>query len=295
MPRYPIYIPSKGRAERLLTARFLMADKIPFHVVVEAQERDAYARVVGADRVLVLPHVGQGLFQSRNWIKAHATAAGTVRHWQLDDNIKRIRRLWGLKRIPCAAGPALAAVEDFVDRYENVAVAGLAYEEFVVPRAKLPPFSVNTHVYSTTLVLNAVPFGWRMLYNDDTDLCLQALAQGWCTVQVNAFMANKMKTMTVAGGNVDIYQGDGRLRMARDLERLWPGLVTVRRRYGRPQHVIDWKRFQKRSLILRAGMVDKPADEYGMTLRALDPARVAASPELTEIMDQYAAHTKGDA
>lgn len=48
------------------------------------------------------------------------------------------------------------------------------------------------------------------------------------------------------GGNSDqLYQGDGRLRMARSLEEQWPGIVTTVRRFNRPQHKVagDWRFF----------------------------------------------------
>lgn len=40
----------------------------------------------------------------------------------------------------------------------------------------------GVHVYSCTLILNSIEQRWRLLYNDDTDLCLQVLAAGWCTI-----------------------------------------------------------------------------------------------------------------
>ena len=43
LPRYPVYVPSKGRHDRCLTAKFLQRDGVPFHFVVEPQEFDAYA------------------------------------------------------------------------------------------------------------------------------------------------------------------------------------------------------------------------------------------------------------
>ena len=140
---------------------------------------------------------------------------------------------------------------------------------FGVPGSSSKPFFLNAHVYSFILVRNDLPFRWRGPYNEDTDLCLQTLALGECTVLVNVFLAFKMPTMRMKGGNTDeLYQGDGRLKMARSLERRWPGVVTVRRRYGRPQHVVDWKRFRT-PLRYRDGF--DPAtlpdvDEYGLAL-----------------------------
>jgi hypothetical protein len=270
LPRYPIYIPSKGRSDQCATGSFLLSDGVPFRLVVEPQERDAYAEKFGEDRVLVLPWNNPGsVIPARNWIKEHATAEGHKRHWQLDDNISYIMRYWNGQRIRCAAGAALAATEDFVDRYENIAIAGLEYVMFAIKVTK--PFTLNTRIYSCSLVLNSLPHRWRGRYNEDTDICLQVLADGYCTVLVNAFLVQKIGTMVVKGGNTaTIYGGDGRLKMARSLERLWPGVVSVDRRFKRPQHVVrdSWRRFD--TPLKRRDDIDFEAigpSEYGLELK----------------------------
>ena len=161
LPRYPIYIPSKGRFDVCYTAKVLEEDNVPYHLVVEPQEYDRYAENYAKDHLLVLPFSDQGsVIPARNWIKDHATKAGHERHWQLDDNIRKFRRTCLGKRIPVAAGLALRICEDFTDRYENVAISGLNYSMFVF-KQRVPPFYVNVHVYSCTLVLNSVPYRWR--------------------------------------------------------------------------------------------------------------------------------------
>jgi hypothetical protein len=62
--------------------------------------------------------------------------------------------------------------------------------------------------------------------------------------------------------------------MARALARVWPGVVTVDRRYGRPQHIVDWKRFDC-PLRPRADAADGPGD-YGMRLVVTKPIRSEA-------------------
>jgi hypothetical protein len=288
-PRYPIYIPTKGRwrAADALTVRFLLHDQVPFRCVVEQQERDLYAERVGEDRLLVLPESGQGLTFARNWIMAHSITEGHARHWQLDDNIREIRRMWsGARRIPCAAGPALAVVEDFTDRFSNVAIAGLNYNMFGLPGQ--PAFWRNVHVYSATLIDNSIEQRWRLRYNDDTDLCLQVLAAGLCTVLVNAFLIFKAPTMKHRGGNTDdLYQGDGRLTMARTLEQAWPHVVSTGRRFGRPQHVVRnaWKNFDT-PLKLKPGvdLSGLEPDEYGLELKAVREVR---SPELARAVEEH--------
>lgn len=276
-PRHPIYVISKGRFDHCLTADFLIKDSVPFSLVVEPQEQDEYARRFGNERVLVLPfsNLGQGSIPARNWVWEHAVSRGAARHWILDDNIESIKRRFKGLRIVCNSGVALAACEDFVDRYENVAVAGLNYVMFTGigmagGKGRLPPFQRNCHVYSCLLIMNSLPYRWRGRYNEDTDLCLQVLSGGWCTVLFNAFLIKKLKTMAMKGGNTDeLYKGDGRLVMARSLERMWPGVVTTERRFNRPQHVVkrSWVCFDT-PLKLKSG-VDlsklKP-NEYGMKL-----------------------------
>ena len=270
LPRYPVYIPSKGRADRCLTARFFVKDKVPFLLVVEPQEYDKYAAIFGEKRILVLPFSNLGsVIPVRNWIKKHAMAAGYHRHWQFDDNIYRIRRLFRGKRLPCLAGIALHVVEDFTDRYENIAISGLNYTMFGFGAAMRNPFILNCRVYSCSLILNSISNEWRGRYNEDADYCLQVLSNGWCTILINAFLVDKVATMIMKGGNTDdLYSGDGRLKMARALQRVWPGVVETKRRFGRPQHVVrnSWRKFDT-PLIRKPGLViDEVVDEYGMKL-----------------------------
>ncbi len=286
-PRHPIYVISKGRSDFALTARFLLKDKVPFKLVVEPQEFDAYAANYGEGNVVTLPfsNLGQGSTPARNWCWEDAKEKGYGSHWILDDNIGQVRRLYQGKRIPCSSGPAFRAVEDFCDRYENVAIGGLNYQMFVTPTS--PPFRRNVHVYSGLLIRNDVPFRWRLRYNEDTDLCLQVLTSGLSTVLVSLFMIDKKATMTMKGGNTDdLYGGDGRLRMARTLEATWPDIVDVNWRYGRAAHIVDWNRFTHP--LVRKEDVDFNAlpkvDEYGLTLKELKTVR---SPNIQRVLDTY--------
>jgi hypothetical protein len=292
-PRYPIYVPSKSRADVCSTPQMLRQDSVPFFLVVEPQQADAYAARFGSDCLLMLPFSDVGsVIPARNWIKEHATATGADRHWQLDDNITYMERTWGQKRVRCDAGTALRVCEDFADRYENVGIAGLNYHMFGFTNGRpyKVPFFLNVHVYSCSLVLNNLPYRWRGRYNEDTDYCLQALAGGWCTVLLNGFLANKMPTMTVKGGNTaELYKGDGRLKMARSLERVWPGVVAVNRRFRRPQHIVydAWKRFDT-PLRLKPGidLAALPPNEYGLELRTV---REPKSPRVKAIAERWQA------
>lgn len=287
LPKYPVYIPSKGRADRCLTAVMFDRDQVPFRLVVEEAEFDAYASRFGEERVLVLPFSNQGsVIPARNWIKQHSIEEGFERHWQFDDNIRTPHRVWKGKRLYCRSGTALRVCEDFTDRYTNIGIAGFNYTMFLPESVPFPPFFLNVHVYSCSLINNALPNRWRGTYNEDTDYCLQILADGYCTVLLNCFLMDKIHTMSMAGGNTtDLYQGDGRLRMARALEKNWPGVVETKRRWQRPQHSIKagWRKFDT-PLIRKPEYEDLPEkpNDYGMELVEVRPVRSARLRGLVE-------------
>lgn len=287
-PRYPVYIISKGRYENCLTAKFMIEDKVDFKLVVEPQEKNEYASRYGAERILVLPfqNLGLGSIPARNWCWEHSKAAGHKRHWIFDDNIRMVRRNHKGKRIRCNTNGALCATEDFTDRYTNIGIAGLNYTFFAI--TKMPPFYLNVHVYSCLLIDNSMEYRWRGRYNEDTDLCLQVLSGNLCTVLMNAFLIDKTATMTMKGGNTDVlYKGDGRLVMARSLERVWPGVVKTDRRFQRPQHVVkdSWRKFDT-ALIRRTDIDwDKlESNNYGMKLKQVKEQ--VKSKELRKLLEQ---------
>jgi len=75
--------------------------------------------------------------------------------------------------------------------------------------------------------------------------------------------------------------------MARSLERAWPGVVQVKRRYGRPQHVVAWGRFDT-PLKLKPGidLASFPkVDESGLSLTQRRPIR---NFRVEDVRDEYA-------
>ena len=261
----------KGRWQRRHTVKSLEAMGVPYHVVVEPQEFDRYASVIDPKNILTLPfsNLGQGSTPARNWVWDHAIASGARRHWILDDNIAWFYRLNHNLKVRVLTGAIFRAAEDFVDRYENVALAAFHYKMFAKRKDKLPPFYLNTRCYSCILVRNDLPYRWRGRYNEDTDLSLRALKDGWCTVVFAAFLADKLTTMTQTGGNTDeLYKDDGRLKMAQALVDLHPDVATVSWKFHRPQHHVDYRPFGKNQLKLRPGIiVPDGVNNFGMILQ----------------------------
>ncbi len=179
-PEYPVYIISKGRWESRLTSKALERIKVPYHIVIEPQEYDEYADVIDKDKILVLPfkNLGQGSIPARNWVWEHSISVGAERHWILDDNMRIFYRLNRNMYHPVASGTIFKIVEDFINRYENIALAGFEYEMFIPRKQKCPPFRLNTRIYSNILIKNDLPYRWHGRYNEDTDLSLRILKDG---------------------------------------------------------------------------------------------------------------------
>lgn len=252
-----------------MTARALDRMRVPFRIVVEPQEFESYASVIDPMKILQLPfgNLGQGSIPARNWIWEHSINEGSKRHWIMDDNISMFRRKNAAERVRVEDGTILKASEDFVERYTNVALAGLQYDFFVGPNIRIP-FLANTRIYSCILILNSLPFRWRGRYNEDTDLSLRVLKAGWCTILFNCFQQKKTQTMVCRGGNTDeLYKGDGRLKMAQSLENQHPDVVKITYKWHRWQHSVDYRPFKKNKLIRRSDIeISANPNEYGMKL-----------------------------
>ncbi len=276
LPRYPIYIISKGRWESRLTSKALEELGLEYFIVVEPQEYDNYAAVISPSKILTLPfsNLGLGSIPARNWVWENAVWRGAARHWILDDNIGGFCRLHQNLKVQVTSGTLFCAAEDFADRYTNVALCGFNYHFFAKRKQSIPPFVLNTRIYSCILIDNSIPYRWRGRYNEDTDLSLRALKDGRCTVLFNAFLAEKAATMTMKGGNTDeLYKGDGRLKMAESLREQHPDVVTITEKWGRAQHHVNYAAFAGNKLHLRDGVViDEATNNYGMELKSLiDP------------------------
>ena len=272
-PRFPIYVITKGRWDRRQTSKTLESMGVPYFIVVEPSEFKQYENYIAKEKILTLPSnfsdQGKGSIPVRNWVWGHSSENGHLWHWILDDNIESIERFNHNMKIKCKTGTPFYVIEDFVLRYTNIAIAGMNYALFCPAHEARPPIRFNTRVYSCLLIRNDIPYRWRGKYNEDTDLCIRVLKDGWCTVLFNAFLIGKRATMTQGGGNTDsIYnEGDNRLAFARSLQEQHPDIVRVTKRCGRFHHLVNYKPFKKNRLIRKPDInIPSVVNNYGMKL-----------------------------
>jgi len=264
LPRYPVYIPSRGRANASSTARILSASGVPFRVVVEPHEADAYLSAVGRERVLVLPWdnppgTRDGAVRSRNWILEHAAAEGAERVWQLDDDVSAFMRRRNRKRETCPAAELLVGLEDLADSFTNVGMVAPAFQTFIWNGEDLPSYRVNRYM-AGIMLMRTEPYRFRAL-QDDLDMTLQVLSGGECTLLSYDFVFDTPTPGTGPGGASEMYAGEGRRLVVESVAELFPDLVEVYQnpktgawspRLGR-----RWSRFSQRP-IPREAVPDGP-------------------------------------
>lgn len=275
--KYPIYIISKGRWDSRLTSKALDEMGQDYRIVVEPKEYHLYAKFIDSNKILTLPdnfsELGQGGVPARNYVWEHSIKEGYIRHWILDDNIEQFNRLNRNLQVKVTTGVIFTAAEDFIDRYENIALAGFQYDYFAKSKTLLPPYYLNTRIYSCILIKNDLPYRWRGKYNEDTDLSIRVLKDGYCTVLFYAFIQQKAQTMTMKGGNTDtIYNtGDNRKEFAESLVRQHPDVAKVVWRFNRWHHHVNYKPFKKNKLIKVNGVkVKEGVNNYGMILKEIN-------------------------
>ena len=271
-PKYPIYIISKGRWERRQTVKTMEFTNTPYKIVVEPKEYNDYANVIDEKNIIKAPENfserGQGSVPVRNFVWQHSIDNGFDWHWILDDNIESVERFYNNLKIKCKTSTPFRIIEHFVDRYENIGQAGMHYGIFCPASEARPPLHFNTRVYSCILQNNKIKHRWRGKYNEDTDLSLRILKDGWVTVLFRTFLIGKRATLTQKGGNADIYsETNNRLEFAQSLVDQHPDVVKLTKKFNRFHHQVNYKPFADNDLIFKKGIhLKNENNDYGLAL-----------------------------
>lgn len=261
--RFPVYIPTKGRPEKQLTARNLLRVGIVPTLVVSEDEVDVYKRLQPDCHVIAFPpsymddyertpeldpHPTTGA--AHNFIWDHARAGGYSHHWSIDDNIHTFHYRNTHGRVLSHPGPdPFIWHENLMLRYRNLAGFALGLGHTF----GASPFSLNTRLYCAVLFRNDLDqYGikWRRGLNDDTIVSLDILkTRYWCTAESHMLLAYKIGTsrgVRLEGGMTDFYAQGGFIRKAAEAIRVHPDCVRQVVRYGRVHHQIDYSQFTQR-------------------------------------------------
>jgi len=285
-PQFPLFIVSKGRSASRLTSKALERMNTPYYIVIEEQEYKDYAAVIDKKKIVILDKSYQDNYETlddlentkskgpgpaRNFIWEYSMDLGFSHHWVMDDNIVKFYRYHQNKRFQVGDGTIFKAMEDFCLRYENIGMAGPNYSMFIAEKLKFPPFVKNTRIYSCNFIRNDIPFRWRGRYNEDTILSIDMMKKGWCTVQFNAFLQDKIHTQVVKGGNTaEFYAKEGTMPKSQMLVDVHPDVSEIKWRFKRWHHYVDYTRFKHIPLRKKKGLelTGKP-NNYGMVLKKI--------------------------
>jgi hypothetical protein len=254
---------------------------VPYHIIVEKTEYENYAAVIDRSKILVTPEkynqeydtfwedddprIGPGA--ARNFAWQHSIDRGYDWHWVLDDNLDAFHRMNRNIKAEVTSGTVFKCMEDFVMRYDNIAIAGPNYYNFAKTTDALAPYVKNTRIYSCLFIRNDIPYRWRGRYNEDTDLCLRVLKDGLATIQFNAFLQGKVTTQRMKGGNHEqFYDKDGTYLKSKMLEDMHPDVAKVVWRFNRWHHHVNYKPFKHISLGNRVDNIPLEVNNYGMKL-----------------------------
>jgi len=269
----PIFIPSRGRYDNGLTWKALQDLGIDrYRVIVEPQEYKLYKKVLPKKHIVILdldykrnystldgredeykqqenPNVGPGA--ARNFAWDIARAEGAKYHWCLDDNILNFT-VYNDNTKYIARYDTLAACERFIDKYENVSMAGMQYEYFLPRREKNYPLVFNTRIFSCNLIKTDIPFQWRGKYNEDVILSLDILEAGQCTILFQTYLCKKITTQVMHGGcNEIFYSREGTVNKSKLLKEVYPDKTKLVVRYGRHHHYVDFSSYKKTNRLIR--------------------------------------------
>lgn len=233
---FPIFIPTRDRANSLSIAGVFDRERIPYTLVVEPQEEDAYRERFPASDILILPQNDAGLWYAREFILDYCRQMGYFWHWQFDDNIKGFAE--GTQ--PATARAALSYAESLVSQYDNLAIVSFDHKQFAF-RVK-NPFTPNRRNASSLLIHTAPGADFRpeAYMKQDLDFQLQRLTQGYSTILVHRFGMDKPTMGSTKGGCQPLYKAGLHSEYARRLAALWPNTKLVEKDSGVDLRV-DWK------------------------------------------------------
>lgn len=292
----PIYIPTKGRHEYLLSSTRLDAMGVRHFLIVEPQEVDAYHAALksrGLKTAEILPldlsykaryetcdskglSISTGSGPARNFGWEHSIAIGAKSHWMVDDNSKGFYIFFRNQKIKAINRRSFfEQMERFAVQFSNLAMCGPEYEMFCPRRHKTNPIMLNGKNFSCNLIRNDVPFRWRGRYNEDVILGLDMLKAGWCTVLFRAFLNSKLATKTMKGGNTTDLYGSGTLDKSKMLISVHPDVSRLRWWCNRVHHAVDYSGFTQK--LIRSDAATTVKMDGAPSLVQIKPAKSSAS------------------
>ena len=220
-PVYPIYVVSYDRYSCYFnTVRHLEKMKVYYYLCIQKSQEANYRKMLNdhefkyCKSIILSENTKDGSYKQRNKCMDHARITlQSDKCWILDDNINGWFYLnEGHSKI--TNGWAFYHIEKLIDNVkEPIAIFSHAYDSDVRINQINKPFRVNRKQYSSLLLdlnlLHKHGIRWRLKFNEDVDLTLQALSKNLYTLSINYIVASKPPTLGCKGGNTSIIYDKG--------------------------------------------------------------------------------------
>ncbi len=258
MNRYPIYIPSRGRAGTATTPRLLEKWGLDYRIVVEKKEADEYEAFFPG-RVLSLPGSDYGHVNvARSFCKTNARLEGHAYHWQIDDDMTRIYQHAKGVRTSENVELVFRRIEKFVDLYQNVGLVGISSSNFL--KNKVKEYQVNTYAYGVMLVKSDAPYEYQPRVTD-LDYNLGLLFAGFCTVRFDCFAFSTPTMSSRPGGCTDL----PREEFIKNTLKRWPDIIPGITKKGDAKGKVKvrlntnaiWAKFKKQPILRPKSLTKK--------------------------------------
>jgi len=213
--KFPIYIPSKGRAKFCKTANEFLKETDDFKIVVEPQDYDSYLEVYNEKNLMVLDKDNQGIGYSREFIKMDAENNGDEYYWTFDDDLHFLKRevveikddgTEKEKNIRKNPMSVVDEVENYVQLYKNIGQVGLTHQAYAF--AKKKDLDYNRQCCTAVLHKTKVNAIHRLKLKEDTDFSLQILREDLCTINFNKLLYDNPAFGKNEGGLSDEYRNN---------------------------------------------------------------------------------------
>ena len=245
MKLFPLYVPTKNRADTSKLLPLLTASKIQATMVLERKQLEPYQRLHNRHKVLEIPGDDLGLPFARQLVLDEAEKRGEEWIWMLDDDISGFFRSLGGKNVRSPPEDVLLAAQATIG--PNIGQVALEYQQY--SWSAKAPWKRNSYCDVAVLIRTGLgqKFDNDVTLKLDRDFTIQTIALGYDTIRCCQLAFAAPKNGSNKGGLFDEYAASGVEREAsRRLALKWPWCVkTNTKQDGREDAKILWEKIRR--------------------------------------------------
>jgi glycosyltransferase involved in cell wall biosynthesis len=245
---FPIYIPSKGRPNSS-TARLLKEHGIPYYLVIEPQDEQAY-REKRTGVLKILDENNKGIAYVRNAILK--MNSGDNWFWMIDDDISRFMEVRNNRCYTQQPREVLEKAERIIISDTDVAIGALDYQQFAWAAKR--EYTDNSYA-EVAVLMNPSRISHQyddyVALKEDRDFAMQVIKSGFKTRRVHGYAFSAPRNASNQGGlNEEYKAGKEKIAVARMIEKWGNKTCNInKKKSGRTDVKINWRKIKGRTII----------------------------------------------